>query len=147
MVYSALLRNSVELNQKLTIWSATPFTSFSPMPNPRYKTTNWKQYNQALINRCSLTFWIDKERIREWKQVKQHKRGRSFSFSDLAITTVLMVKRVFLYRWGHFKGLSTHCFLSPTFHWRALIIFLSAQELIQLIGSRAYILWLIKDIR
>ncbi|HFQ5219159.1 TPA: IS5 family transposase [Vibrio vulnificus] len=22
---------------------------------PRYKTTNWKQYNQALINRCSLT--------------------------------------------------------------------------------------------
>ncbi|TQP94061.1 IS5/IS1182 family transposase, partial [Vibrio cholerae] len=28
------------------------------MPKPRYKTTNWKQYNKALINRGSLTFWI-----------------------------------------------------------------------------------------
>ncbi|CAM3193438.1 hypothetical protein [Vibrio diazotrophicus] len=26
------------------------------MPKPRYKTTNWKQYNKALINRGSLTF-------------------------------------------------------------------------------------------
>jgi len=25
----------------------------------RYKTTNWKQYNQALINRGSLTLWVD----------------------------------------------------------------------------------------
>ncbi|ADV88916.1 transposase [Vibrio vulnificus MO6-24/O] len=41
------------------------------MPKPRYKTTNWKQYNKALINRGSLTFWIDEEAIREWKQSKQ----------------------------------------------------------------------------
>ncbi len=59
----------------------------SLMPKPRYKTTNWKQYNKALINRGSLTFWIDEEAIRQWKQSKQDKRGRS----DLAITTVLMV--------------------------------------------------------
>ncbi|WP_261900964.1 MULTISPECIES: hypothetical protein [Vibrio] len=25
------------------------------MPKPRYKTTNWKQHNQSLINRGSLT--------------------------------------------------------------------------------------------
>ena len=65
------------------------------MPKPRYKTTNWKQYNQALINRGSLTFWIDEETIAEWKQNKQGKRGRPRRFSDLAITTALMVKRVF----------------------------------------------------
>lgn len=65
------------------------------MPKPRYKTTNWKQYNQALINRGSLTFWIDEEAIAEWKQNKQGKRGRPRRFSDLAITTALMVKRVF----------------------------------------------------
>lgn len=57
------------------------------MPNPRYKTNNWKQYNQALINRGSLTFWIDEETISEWKQGKQNKRGRPRVFSDLAITT------------------------------------------------------------
>ena len=65
------------------------------MPKPRYKTTNWKQYNQALINRGSLTFWIDEEAIAEWKQNKQGKRCRPRRFSDLAITTALMVKRVF----------------------------------------------------
>ncbi|HHG3173021.1 TPA: IS5 family transposase [Vibrio parahaemolyticus] len=65
------------------------------MPKPRYKTTNWKQYNKALINRGSLTFWIDEEAIRQWKQSKQDKRGRPRQFSDLAITTALMVKQVF----------------------------------------------------
>ncbi|KIT55754.1 transposase IS903, partial [Vibrio parahaemolyticus 901128] len=67
----------------------------SLMPKPRYKTTNWKQYNKALINRGSLTFWIDEEAIRQWKQSKQDKRARPRQFSDLAITTALMVKRVF----------------------------------------------------
>lgn len=66
------------------------------MPKPRYKTTNWKQYNQALINRGSLTFWIDEEAIQQWRhQAKSGKRGRPRLFSELAITTALMVKRVF----------------------------------------------------
>ncbi len=65
------------------------------MAKPRYKTTNWKHYNQALINRGSLTFWIDEETIQLWKQIKQGNRGRHRWFSDLAITTALKVKRVF----------------------------------------------------
>ncbi|EGR2794092.1 IS5/IS1182 family transposase, partial [Vibrio parahaemolyticus] len=62
------------------------------MPKPLYKTNNWKQYNHALINRGSLTFWIDEEAIIEWKQGK---RGKTRIFSDLAITTALMLKRIF----------------------------------------------------
>ncbi|MGR5178668.1 IS5 family transposase, partial [Vibrio parahaemolyticus] len=65
------------------------------MPKPRYKTTNWRKYNNSLVNRGSLTFWIDEEAITEWKQSKQHRRGRPRLFSDLAITTALMVKRIF----------------------------------------------------
>ncbi|ANS87813.1 IS5 family transposase [Vibrio parahaemolyticus] len=65
------------------------------MPKPCYKTTNWCKYNNSLINRGSLTFWIDEEAISEWKQSKQDKRGRPRLFSDLAITTALMVKRIF----------------------------------------------------
>ncbi|WP_244142950.1 transposase [Vibrio sp. B1ASS3] len=42
-----------------------------------------------------MTFWIDEETIAEWKQNRQGKRGRPRRFSDLAITTALMVKRVF----------------------------------------------------
>ncbi len=65
------------------------------MAKPRYKTTNWKRYNQALINRGSLTFWIDEETVQLWKQIKQGNPGRLRLFSDLAITTALMVKHVF----------------------------------------------------
>lgn len=59
------------------------------MANSRYKTTNWKLYNQVLINRCSLTFWIDEETIQLWKQSKHGKRARPRLFSDLAITAAL----------------------------------------------------------
>ncbi|PMK35334.1 transposase [Vibrio lentus] len=65
------------------------------MPKPCYKATNWKQYNQSLINRGSLTFWIDEEAINGRAQSKQNKRGTPRLFGDLAMTTALMVKRVF----------------------------------------------------
>ncbi|BCL73818.1 hypothetical protein TUMSATVNIG1_58040 (plasmid) [Vibrio nigripulchritudo] len=64
------------------------------MPKPR-KTTNWRKHNNSLVNRGSLTFWIDEEAITEWKQPKQDRCGRPRLFSDLAITTALMVKRIF----------------------------------------------------
>ncbi|MDF4876476.1 IS5 family transposase, partial [Vibrio parahaemolyticus] len=41
------------------------------------------------------TFWMDEEAIHKWKQSKQGKRGRPRQFGDLAITTALMMKRVF----------------------------------------------------
>lgn len=65
------------------------------MPKPRYKTTNWRKYNNSLVNPGSLTFWIDEEAITEWKKSKQNRRGRPRLFSDLAITTALMVKHIF----------------------------------------------------
>ncbi|WP_104041382.1 IS5 family transposase [Vibrio hyugaensis] len=65
------------------------------MPKTRYKTINWRKYNNSLVNRGSLTFGIDEEAITEWKQPKQNRRGRPRLFSDLAITTALMVKRIF----------------------------------------------------
>lgn len=54
------------------------------MPKPRHKTTNWRKYNNSLVNRGSLIFWIDEEAIAEWKQSKHHRRGRPRLFSDLA---------------------------------------------------------------
>ncbi|MGY0598438.1 hypothetical protein CGK39_22930 [Vibrio parahaemolyticus] len=77
------------------------------MPKPRYKPNNWYKYNNSLLNRGSLTFWIDEEVTTEWKQSKQDKRGRPRLFSDLAITTALMVKRVFSLPLRRYKALST----------------------------------------
>ncbi|EQB9060685.1 transposase [Vibrio parahaemolyticus] len=68
------------------------------------------------MNRGSLTFWIDEEAIREWKQGKQNKLGRPRIFSDLAITTALIVKRIFQCHFALRKGLWIPCFDLLNFH-------------------------------
>ncbi|MCF1439245.1 MAG: transposase, partial [Shewanella sp.] len=56
------------------------------------KITNWKQYNQALVNRGSVTFWLDESAINAWLCKEHHGgRGRGFQFSDTAIETALML--------------------------------------------------------
>ncbi|MCL3056319.1 IS5 family transposase, partial [Klebsiella pneumoniae] len=58
--------------------------------------TNWPTYNKALINRGSITFWLDDEAIQAWyESATPSSRGRPQRYSDLAITTVLVIKRVF----------------------------------------------------
>ncbi|MGE0609848.1 MAG: hypothetical protein AB7O62_22345, partial [Pirellulales bacterium] len=32
-----------------------------------YKITNWKQYNESLVKRGSITFWFDDEVVQNWK--------------------------------------------------------------------------------
>ncbi|HBR1558418.1 TPA: IS5/IS1182 family transposase, partial [Klebsiella quasipneumoniae subsp. quasipneumoniae] len=32
----------------------------------KFKITNWHTYNKALINRGSITFWLDDEAIQAW---------------------------------------------------------------------------------
>ncbi|PCS21341.1 Mobile element protein [Candidatus Enterovibrio escicola] len=36
------------------------------MGKAKHKISNWKQYNQALVNRGSVTFWIDATTIKAW---------------------------------------------------------------------------------
>lgn len=36
------------------------------MGKSKKKITNWKESNQALINRSSLTFWMDDDAIANW---------------------------------------------------------------------------------
>ncbi|EGR08395.1 transposase of IS903 [Vibrio cholerae HE48] len=98
------------------------------MPKPRYKTNNWKQYNQTLINRGSLTFWIDEEAISEWTQGKQNKRGRPRVFSDLAITTALMVKRIFSMPLRASQGFMDSVFNLPNSHCAAHTTVVSVVE-------------------
>ncbi len=78
-----------------------PFTPAPPKPAPqpaktRYHVRNWKAYNQALVNRGSLTLWFDAESIRAWKnEDKNGKVGRDYTFADCAILTMLTLKAVF----------------------------------------------------
>lgn len=66
------------------------------MSKAKYKIRNWKQYNQALINRGSITFWIDDTAVKSWHCNEHHgKRGRGFTFTNGAIETALMIKGIF----------------------------------------------------
>ncbi len=60
---------------------------------PRYRTTNWRQYNAALKARGSLTLWLDKRMC--WFAAASGKRGRSPKFSDAAIQFCLTLKNLF----------------------------------------------------
>ncbi|WP_458645941.1 transposase [Enterobacter hormaechei] len=59
------------------------------MAKQKFKITNWPTYNKALINRGSITFWLDDEAIQAWyESATPSSRGRPQRYSDLAITTV-----------------------------------------------------------
>ncbi|OHX19366.1 hypothetical protein BI344_09640 [Chromobacterium sphagni] len=59
----------------------------------RYRTTNWKGYNQALIQRGFLSIWLDTSMT--WQARPQGKKGRSQTYSDAAIQFCLTVKNLF----------------------------------------------------
>ena len=61
-----------------------------------YRIRNWSNYNEALVNRGSVTLWVDAEVLDSWKNTKKTgKRGASKKYSDLAIETLLMLKVVY----------------------------------------------------
>ena len=66
------------------------------MGKARHSISNWRLYNRALINRGSLTFWLDEQAIQQWYSDEHHgRRGRGFHYSDSAIETALMLKTFF----------------------------------------------------
>ena len=62
---------------------------------PKYKVTNWSEYNKSLINRGNLTVWVDKEVDKTWLDNKSGKRGRSNFYSDQTIELFLTVRLLF----------------------------------------------------
>lgn len=65
-------------------------------PKDRYHIRNWKDYNRALVQRGSLTLWLDDAVLAAWKNdQKNGKPGRDVTYSDTAIITMLTLKAVF----------------------------------------------------
>jgi hypothetical protein len=62
---------------------------------PRYRTKNWKEYNQALVQRGSLTLWVSDDALRGWLHQGKRRRGRPLLFSDAAICCTLTIRAVF----------------------------------------------------
>ena len=60
---------------------------------PKYRTTNWTEYNAALKRRGSLEIWFDPEM--HWLSVPRGRPGRPMRFSDSAIELCLTLKALF----------------------------------------------------
>ena len=60
---------------------------------PKYRTTNWKDYNTALKSRGSLLIWLDKDMC--WHGSGSSKRGRRQKYSEAAIQFCLTIKGLF----------------------------------------------------
>ena len=67
-------------------------TSIQKKQKSHYKVSNWKEYDQALVNRGSITFWIDDEVLKEWEYKGPRKPGGKVVYSDLAIRTCLTLR-------------------------------------------------------
>lgn len=58
-----------------------------------YRVRNWSDYNQALVNRGSITFWFSEKCIEDWlSKEKSGKRGRPEKYSSIAIECGLTLK-------------------------------------------------------
>lgn len=82
------------------------------MAKATYKIKNWKEYNQALVNRGNLTVWVDEETLSEWTNAeKTGRKGRSNTYSDSAIESALTIRGLLRFplrqTQGFFQGLFT----------------------------------------
>jgi IS5 family transposase len=64
-------------------------------PKPVYRIRNWKQYNAALVNRGSLTLWVDRAALQAWRYQGPTQQGAQFRYGDTAIECVLTLRSVY----------------------------------------------------
>lgn len=71
----------------------------------RYRVTNWRDYDRALVQRGSLDIWFDEGFVREhWRPAASGRRGAPFLYSDLAIQVLLTMKAVFALPYRALEG-------------------------------------------
>ncbi|PSB49488.1 IS5/IS1182 family transposase [Cyanosarcina cf. burmensis CCALA 770] len=80
-------------------------------PKPSHWIRNWSEYDAALKQRGSLTFWIEEAVIQGWiNEQKSGRRGASKHYSDGAIALMATVQALF-----NLAGRQTEGFLESLF--------------------------------
>lgn len=63
------------------------------MAKHTYRIRNWSEYNKALINRGSVTLWVDQALMQQWEYTNRPtKRGRPQQYTDTLIHCALTLK-------------------------------------------------------
>lgn len=61
-----------------------------------YQVKNWPEYNEALVKRGDLTFWLNESVLAEWRNRQPTgKPGRPLTFSDSALECMLALRSIY----------------------------------------------------
>ena len=75
------------------------------IPEQKRKVTNWREYDESLRRRGSLTVWFSDEAVEAWEAERRTSRGGQPEYSDLAILTALTFRAVFRLAFRQTEGL------------------------------------------
>ncbi len=67
----------------------------SSRPKTLYRVKNWSEYEKALVQRSSITFWLSDDFEEVWLYAGEKQRGSQFDYSEKAIEIMLTIKEVF----------------------------------------------------
>ena len=70
-------------------------TTTPSRPKTLYRVKNWSEYDKALVQRGSITFWMSDDFETIWRHKGEKQRGSQFDYSDQAILVMLTIKEVF----------------------------------------------------
>jgi hypothetical protein len=61
----------------------------------RLSVRNWREYNESLVARGSITFWFSDEALKTWYHDNgEGKRGRPFTYSDSTMELFLSIREL-----------------------------------------------------
>src|SRR3954454_15392121 len=75
------------------------------IPEQKRKVVNWREYDESLRRRGSVTVWFSDEAVEAWEAERRTSRGGQPEYSDRAILTALTLKAVFRLGYPHSGGL------------------------------------------
>jgi hypothetical protein len=85
-------------------------TKESSRPKRLYRVQNWSEYEKALVQRGSITFWLTDDFEKIWLYAGEKQRGSQYDYSDQAIEIMLTIKEVF-----HLSNRSVEGFVRSVF--------------------------------
>lgn len=65
------------------------------MGKDTHRVRNWRQYNEGLKKRGSITLWISEEALGQWRYQGERRRGAQPTYSDLAIECCLTLRSIY----------------------------------------------------
>ena len=75
------------------------------MKKARYRVHNWPAYNQALVNRGSISLWFHQDVMDAWSDPQPTgKPGRPYAYSHVAMTTLMLIKCVLRLAFRQIEG-------------------------------------------